>query len=65
MSKINHYKEALYGILDSHRLDVAKEIAADVLGECLEEYLHSDIEELDFEDEDTELDYSLLDNDED
>lgn len=45
-SEALQYEEALYRILDAGRLDVAKEIAADVLGEDLEEYLEqSDLDE--------------------
>lgn len=45
-------EHALYTILETDRIDVIKEIAADVLGEDLDIYLEEDImEELDFEDE--------------
>lgn len=52
------YKEALYRILDSRRLDVAKEHAADVLGENVEEFLEDEIEFMDEDDiEDINYEY--------
>lgn len=48
-------ESALYDILDCKDLQIAKEIAADVLDEDLEIYLEEDdLEELDFDD-DTKL----------
>jgi len=49
---IYRLEHALYQILDTSRLDVAKEIAADVLEEDLDTYLEDDnLKELDFEDD--------------
>lgn len=64
MTLLKEYNEALYRVLESDRLDIAKEIAADALGEVLEEYLENDREELDFVDNQTsgDVDYSLIDN---
>lgn len=43
-------ENALYDILDAQSLEVAKEIAADVLGEDLDVYLEDEgVEELDLE----------------
>lgn len=42
-------ENALYQILDANRLDVAKEIASEVLEEDLESYLEDEVPELDFE----------------
>jgi len=57
--------DAMYEILDSNRLDIAKEVAADAIGEDLEEYLSESRSELNFHDNefDGELDYSLLEED--
>ncbi len=46
--RIGELEHALYSILDTKRLDVIREIAADALNEDLEVYME---EELDFEDE--------------
>lgn len=49
---IGALEHALYNILDTDRLDIAKEIAADALNEDLETYLEDDdLEELDFDNE--------------
>lgn len=51
--RIGELECALYDILDTERLDIAKEIAADVLEEDLEAYLEEDkYAELDFDDSD-------------
>lgn len=44
-------EDALYSIMDCHRIDVIKEIAADALNEDLEVYLEKDagVQELDFD----------------
>lgn len=63
---IQQLEEALYGVLDTGRLDIAKEIAAEALGEDLDMYLEKDLKELDFIDNefpDGETDYSLLELD--
>lgn len=44
-------ENALYAILDTDRLDIAKELAAEALDEDLEVYLEEDYAELDFEQE--------------
>lgn len=42
-------EEALYRVLNASRLDVAKEIAADAVGEDVEEYLaDNDLDDLEF-----------------
>lgn len=52
--RIIDLEQALYDILECSRMDVCKEIAAEVLGEDLETYLEEDnYAELDFEDDDT------------
>lgn len=58
-------KDGLYRVLDSNRLDVAKEIAADALGVELEEHLNRDLEEIDFVDDEFngDMDYSLVEGD--
>ncbi len=59
---IKQLEEALYHVLDSNRLDIAKEHAAEALGEELEEYLERDLIEIDFMDNDFDgsCDYSLI-----
>jgi hypothetical protein len=50
--RILQLEDAHYAILDCHRIDVIKEISAEVLGEDLESYMEEDIagvKELDFE----------------
>lgn len=48
--RIYELEDALYAILDCHRVDVIKEIAADALGEDLETYMEEDsVKELDFD----------------
>ena len=46
-------EDSLYAILDCHRLDIAKEIAADALSEDLTIYLEPEtgVEELNFDDD--------------
>jgi hypothetical protein len=45
-------ENALYGILDAKDIDIAREIAADVLDEDLEIYMEEDnLDELDFDDD--------------
>ena len=48
--RIIDLEQCLYDILECSRLDVAKEMAADVLDEDLDSYLEEDnLEELDFD----------------
>lgn len=61
------YEDALYRVLNSGRLDIAKETAAEALGVELEEYLDNgldSIRELNFldNDNDGEIDYEALDD---
>ncbi len=50
--RIFQLEDSLYAILDCHRIDVIKEIAAEVLNEDLESYLEEDkVQELDFDDD--------------
>lgn len=52
--RIYQLEDGLYAILDTNRIDVIKEIAADLLNEDLEIYLEEDaqIKELDFDTDD-------------
>ena len=52
--RIYELEDALYAILDCHRLDVVKEIAAETLGEDIEVYLEVDgaLHELDLDRDD-------------
>ncbi len=59
--RIIDLENALYAILDSYRLDVVKELAADALGENLEVYLEQDVRELDFNGDDIYPDDSFYD----
>lgn len=62
--RIFELEDALYQILDSSKLDVAKELAADVLGEDLESFLEEEkFEELDFED-DTNVAWDMMPDEE-
>lgn len=50
--RIHDLEDAHYAILDCNRIDVIKEISAEVLGEDLEVYLEedtADVKELDFD----------------
>ena len=47
-------EDALYRVLDSARLDVAKEIAADALDEDMDAYAEEENEELDFDNDEWE-----------
>lgn len=51
--RIYELEDSLYAIIDCHRLDIAKEIAADVLNENLDILLEEDtgVEELNFDDD--------------
>jgi hypothetical protein len=45
-------ENALYGVLDAKDIDIAREIAAEVLNEDLETYMEEDnLDELDFDDD--------------
>lgn len=55
------YEDALYRILNTDRIDVAKEVAADALGEDLEDFLDEDqLDMLDLDDETLDLDFDDL-----
>lgn len=45
LTKLQEYEEALYRVLDSTKLELAKEYAADALGENLDEYLYIETED--------------------
>lgn len=49
MNHTKAYIDTLYRILDCDRLDIAKELAADALGEDVDEFLDDyDLDELEF-----------------
>jgi hypothetical protein len=54
MTKEKEYEEALYRILDSKNLSLAKEIASDALGVIPTD---DEVEELDFEDDTLEAEF--------
>lgn len=58
--RLNIFEEALYDVLGSSRLDIAKEIAAEALEENLEEFVEEELQELDFLEDNFKDDFDIV-----